>query len=94
MTRGRDRMTAKEARRKWRGYPVTLRVALVMLDGGWRLHEQTNGHVSAFCPHGHPSQGSKPLKIYSTPRNDGNHARRLGREISACPEHHDRLDQR
>lgn len=87
-------MTPQQARKKWRGYPETLKVVLEMLALGWRLQERGNNHVTGFCPHGHPERGAKPLQIYSTPQNDGRHARRLRREASACPSHHERLDAR
>lgn len=86
-------MAVDRARVKWRSYPDTREVAVDLIRAGWHLHEQSTGHVSAWCPHGHPKKG-KPVRINGTPKNDGNQARRVRRESRYCPDHHDFLDAR
>lgn len=88
------RMDAQRARKKWKKYPDVQRAALALIEAEWHLYEHTSGHVSAWCPHGHPGQGSKPIRISGTPQNDGNHANRLGRETGWCPDQHHLLDAR
>lgn len=89
-----DVLTTSEARRKWKGYPETQAVAVEMIRAGWRLEARTSGHVSAWCPHGRPGRGAKPIQLYSTPQNDGNHARRVARETRKCPDRHEEMDAR
>lgn len=86
-------MKVTRARKKWKAYPDTQAAAVVLIEAGWHLYEHTSGHVSAWCPHGHPESG-KPVRLNGTPRKDGSHARRVRRESRYCPGSHHLLDSR
>src|SRR5262249_777829 len=56
------------------------------LGKGWRLRKAgPRAHVwgQLFCPYGR--RGGCIIRVFSTPRNPENHARRIREEVDACP---------
>jgi len=53
---------------------------------GWRFRK-SSGHAhiygQLFCPQA--DQSGCIVRVFSTPRNPGNHARRIIREVDGCP---------
>jgi hypothetical protein len=52
---------------------------------GWEIRKSPRGHAwgHLYCPQ-HTREGCK-VGVYSTPRNAGNHAQHIQREIDSCP---------
>lgn len=56
------------------------------LGKGWRLRKAgPRAHVwgQLFCPHAR--RGGCIIRVFSTPRNPENHARRIAESVDDCP---------
>lgn len=83
-------LTASDVGKRWNGYKETKAQLYAMLEAGWELR-QGAGYATAYCPC--PDERAS-IPIWKTPKNDSNHARRLKRLASHCPEHHELLHQK
>jgi hypothetical protein len=82
-----DTISIRDARRIWRSSPETREVVIELLRLNWRIRP-AGGHYRARCPCGYPLSGPG-VGIWSTPQNDGTHARRIRRIAAHCPDEHD-----
>ena len=58
------------------------------LDNGWRIIESgksAHAFCRLYCPK--ESRDGCKLSVWSTPRNDGNHAKQIIKQIDRCPHH-------
>ncbi|MCA1704396.1 MAG: hypothetical protein LC808_14500 [Actinobacteria bacterium] len=64
--------------------------ALRFAEGrGWTIMPSRGGHAWGVMACDHQGQGACRVSIWSTPKNEGNHANRLRQRVRNCP--HQRL---
>lgn len=70
---------------KYHDKPEVNKAIETLVDRGFRVEEQGHRYY-LLCPCGDP-RGR--VRVDSSPKNAGNHARRMMREAGHCPDQHD-----